>query len=156
MDSGKRPGGLTALAVINFIFGGFGVLGALGSIALIPLLGRIPEQATANMRDEQLEQFRALQDIGPTLFVTLGALALVSAVLLIASGFGYLKLKKTLGRTLGNTYGVLGILSALGRTLWLPAALGGSGFNIATIIGLIYPALTLILLNTAFKEDFVN
>ena len=35
MSSGKRPGGLTALAVFNFIFGAFGLL---GSLALIPMV----------------------------------------------------------------------------------------------------------------------
>jgi hypothetical protein len=156
MSPAKRPGGLTALAVFNFIFGGFGVLGALSFVVLIPLLGRVPDEATANMPPEQLERFRALQDMGTGLFVTLGVLSLVSAVLLIISGIGYLKLKKTLGRMLGNTYGVLGILSTLGTALWMPGVLGGGSFTIGTIIGLIYPVLTLILLNTAFKEDFVN
>ena len=33
MSEGKRPGGLTALAVLNFIFGGLGAIGALGLIA---------------------------------------------------------------------------------------------------------------------------
>jgi hypothetical protein len=40
--------------------------------------------------------------------------------------------------------------------LWMPAALGGGSFGIGTIIGLIYPVLTLILVNTAFKDDLVN
>lgn len=31
-----------------------------------------------------------------------------------------------------------------------------TGFGIETIIGLTYPILTLVLLNTTFKEDFVN
>jgi len=36
-----------------------------------------------------------------------------------------------------------------------PSEIGG-GFNIAVIIGLIYPIVTLVLLNTTFKEDLTN
>jgi hypothetical protein len=32
----------------------------------------------------------------------------------------------------------------------------GGGFNLGTILGLVYPVITLFLLNTTFKEDFVN
>jgi len=32
----------------------------------------------------------------------------------------------------------------------------GGGFNLGTVIGLIYPVLTLILVNTTFREDLVN
>jgi len=32
----------------------------------------------------------------------------------------------------------------------------GAGFGIGTIVGLIYPLLTLMLINTTFKDDLVN
>ena len=156
MSEAKRPGGLTALAVFNFVFGALGLLGALGLAVFIPMLGQMPAEATAQMTPEQLEQINALKDMGAGLFVTIALLNLVSALLLILSGIGYLKLKKFLGRTLGNAYGILGVLATLGSMLWMPAALGGGSFSIGTIIGLIYPVLTLALINTAFKEDFVN
>lgn len=155
MNSGTRPGGLTALAVINFVFGGLGCLSALGLIVLMPMLGRI-SQAGADIPPEQQAQFEALQEVGAGIFISLGVISIISAVLLIVSGIGYLKLRKVLGRMVGNAYGVLGIASTLGRMLWLPAALGGGGFGIGTIIGLIYPVLTLALVNTAFKDDLVN
>lgn len=156
MSSGKRPGGLTALAVFNFIFGALGVLSALGMAVFIPMLGRMPEEAMADMTAEQIAQFQAMQEVGTGLFVTLALLGLVSALLLILSGVGYLGLKKFLGRTLGNAYGILGIVSTLGSAMFMPAVLGGGSFTIGTILGLIYPVLTLVLLNTAFREDFVN
>jgi len=156
MSSDKRPGGLTALAVFNFVFGAFGLLGALSLAVLIPLLGQMPAETTAQLTAEQLDRLNALKEMGTGLFLTIGALNLVSALLLILSGIGYLKLKKFLGRTLGNVYGILGVLATLGSMLWMPAALGGGSFNIGTIVGLLYPVLTLLLLNTAFKEDFVN
>jgi len=154
MASDKRPGGLTALAVINFILGGLSLLGALALAAFLPLMQMAMEQAGDQMPPEQLAQIEAMNDIGGPLFILLGVISLVTAVLLIASGVGYLKLKKFLGRTLGNAYAVLGIVSSIASALLMPVELGG-GFNIMAIVGLIYPVLTLILLNTTFKEDFV-
>jgi hypothetical protein len=154
MASDKRPGGLTALAVINFILGGLSLLGALALAAFLPLMQMAMEQAGDQMPPEQLAQIEAMNDIGGPLFILLGVISLVTAVLLIASGVGYLKLKKFLGRTLGNAYGVLGVVSSIASALLMPVELGG-GFNIMAIVGLIYPVLTLILLNTTFKEDFV-
>jgi hypothetical protein len=156
MTSGKRPGGLTALAVFNFVFGAMGVLSALGMVVFIPMLGRLPEEAMADFTAEQLAQLEALQEVGAGLFVTLAVLGLVSALLLIVSGIGYLGLRKFLGRTLGNVYGILGIVATVGSAMFMPVVLGGGSFTIGTILGLIYPVLTLVLLNTAFKEDFVN
>jgi hypothetical protein len=155
MSSGTRPGGLTALAVINFVLGGFGALSALGLIVLIPLLGNIA-QVEGDVPPEQQAQLDALQEISAGIFITIGVLSVISAVLLIIAGIGYLKLKKVLGRMVGNAYGVLGIASSLASMSWMPEALGGGSFSIGTIIGLIYPVLTLILVNTAFKDDLVN
>lgn len=156
MSSAKRPGGLTALAVFNFLFGALGLLSALGLAVFIPMLGMMSDEMTAEMTAEQLAQINALQEMGTGLFLALAALTVISALLLILSGMGYLRLKKFLGRTLGNAYGILGIASTVGSMLWMPTALGGGSFTIGTIIGLIYPVLTLVLINTAFKEDFVN
>lgn len=155
MASDKRPGGLTALAVFNFIFGGISVLGALALGALVPLMNFAMEQAAEQMPPEQLAQIEAINEIGAPLFILIALISLVTAVLLIASGVGYLKLKKFLGRTLGNAYAIISVVYSIASAMLLPVELGG-GFNIMAIVGLIYPALTLILLNTTFKEDFVN
>jgi hypothetical protein len=40
MSDQHRPGGLTALAVLNFVFGGLALFGALGLAALLPLLAQ--------------------------------------------------------------------------------------------------------------------
>jgi hypothetical protein len=37
----------------------------------------------------------------------------------------------------------------------LPENIGG-GTSIMTILGLVYPVLTLVLLNTTFKHDFIR
>jgi hypothetical protein len=156
MSSEKRPGGLTALAVINFIWGGLSLLGALTMAALIPLMGMIADEVSnQNLPPEEMAAIEALTSVSGTVFLAFALISLVTAILLLASGFGYLKLKKFLGRTLGNAYGIMGIVSTVGSAALLPDAIGG-GFNLMVIIGLIYPGLTLFLLNTTFKEDFVN
>ena len=137
MAEGKRPGGLTALAVLNFVFGG---LGALGLLALFALMSLVEKGAAAS---------GAHISTGAIWAVIL--LGIVGAALMITSGVGYLGQKRFLGRTLGNTYAILSILNNV-----LSLATLHQGFGIGTLIGLIYPVLTLILLNTTFKDDLVN
>jgi hypothetical protein len=150
---GKRPGGLTALAVFNFIFGGLGLLGSLTLLALPALLDQVTQ--APNMNEQQRAQLDALQQIGTLPLWLTSASGVIVGALLIASGIGYLKQKKFLGRTLGNVYALFSILSAVPIAFLMPVALGG-GFNLTSILSFLYPALTLLLLNTTFKEDFVN
>lgn len=151
MSHGKRPGGLTAMAVINFVFGGFGALGFLGLIfILLMLVGTI-----ANEQASEIKEAFEEAGLGVGFFVFLLFVQLVAVVLLITSGVGYLQQKKVLGRYVGNAYAAVSISVNLVSALTMPPESGG-GFNIGTIVGLVYPVLTLILLNTTFKEDFVN
>lgn len=152
MNEGKRPGGLTALAVINFVFSGWGLIGLLGLAALFAFIGKIP---TDDMQEAQKAQIEAFQNAGPAVFIFIFTLSIITSVLLLLSGIGYLKQKKVLGRMIGNTYAVIAIVSAIVSGMMWPAEMGGS-FNIGTIIGLIYPIVTLILVNTTFKEDLTN
>jgi|JI6StandDraft_1071083.scaffolds.fasta_scaffold288008_2 hypothetical protein len=137
MSRDKRPGGLTALAVLNFVFGGLGVLGLLALWALISMASAITAgEATASS--------------GAGALYGLLALSTVSVALLITSAVGYLGQKKFLGRSLGTAYAVVAVL---GSVVGLAT---GQPFGISTVIGLVYPVLTLILLNTTFKDDLVN
>jgi hypothetical protein len=152
MDEGKRPGGLTALAVINFIISGFRFLSLFGFLTFFALRGKIP---TDNMEEVQKAQIEALQNLGLPMLIFICVLSILSSVLLLLSGIGYLKQKKFLGRVLGNTYAVIAIADSVVSGVMFAPELGG-GFNIMTIVSLIYPILTLILLNTTFKEDLTN
>ena len=152
MNEGKRPGGLTALAVINFVFAGFGFLSVLGMIAFFAFIGKIP---TEEMQEPQRTQIEAFKDMGLPVFIFIFGLSLISNVLMLVSGIGYLKQKKIMGWAIGNAYAILSIVSSVVSGFMFAAELGG-GFNIGTMIGLIYPILTLILLNTTFKDDLTN
>ncbi len=152
MNQEKRPGGLTALAVINFIFSGWGLIGLLGLAAMFAFIGKIP---TDDMQEAQKAQIEAFQNMGLPMFIFIFVLSIVSSVLLLLSGIGYLKQKKVMGRLLGNLYAVISIISSIVSGIMFSSELGG-GFNIGTIIGLIYPILTLILLNSTFKDDLTN
>ena len=150
MNHGKRPGGLTAMAVINFVFGGFGALGFLGLIVfLLILTGTVTNEDTQKVKESFEEA-----GLGAGFLAFLLSVQLLAVVLLITSGVGYLKQKRVLGRYLGNTYALVSISVNLISALMMPGESGG--FNLGTVIGLIYPVLTLFMLNTTFKEDLVN
>jgi hypothetical protein len=138
----QRHGGLTALAVLNFVFGGIGAIGALIGFGGLTLVRETIKKA---------EETGVKYD-GPSLSVAYALIALtaVGAVLLIVSGVGYLKQKKFLGRTLGNVYALV----SLGGTVLGIATGGGAGA--LTILFSIYPLLTLALINSSFKKDLVN
>jgi len=141
MAEGRRPGGLTALAVLNFVFGGLGALFALLGFAGLALIQKAAEEARAHGGKVETSYGLAV--------VALLLLA-VSAFLLITSGVGYLKQKKFMGRTLGTVYALV----SLGSTLI--GVINGGGVGIGTIIFSVYPLLTLIMVNTTFKDDLVN
>lgn len=152
MNEEKRPGGLTALAVINIVFSAWGFLSLMGFAAFLAFIDKIP---TEEMEEAQRAQFEAFQEMGLPVFVLMIALGVVSNILLLVAGIGYLKQKKVLGRMVGNAYAIFGIVSSIVSGLMFATELGG-GFNLATMIGLIYPVVTLILLNTTFRDDFIN
>ncbi|MHC4243894.1 MAG: hypothetical protein ACYSU4_15935, partial [Planctomycetota bacterium] len=101
MNQEKRPGGLTALAVINFIVSGWGLIGLIFLAGFFALIGKIP---TDNMQEAQKAQIEAFQNMGIPVFIIILLLSLLSSVLLLLAGIGYLKQKKFLGRTIGNLY----------------------------------------------------
>jgi hypothetical protein len=146
----KRPGGLTALAVINFIFGGLGIIGSAFSFLSMRMIGNM---ATDSMPEAAKAKIEAFQSIDPSLFTIMIFMSIISALLLLLSGIGYLKQKRMLGRIIGNIYGFYGISSVIISYLIMPKELFG---NISAIIGIIYPTLTLVLLDTVFKNDLNN
>ncbi|MHC4550496.1 MAG: hypothetical protein ACYTEZ_17150 [Planctomycetota bacterium] len=182
MTEGKRPGGLTALAVINFVFGGYDCLQVFGAIAMAVILTIVaaeeenggPEESaaaesTAEPEADEPEADEPEADDDPrkvmarewrkyglepkTLFIKAG-LYLALAFLLLTSGVGYLKQRKLWGRTMGNLYAVASLGTTAFEATEIPEDVGG--FGILLLVFAVYPVLTLILLNTTFKEDFVR
>jgi hypothetical protein len=132
------------LAVLNFIFAGFSVLALLAVWALLATLSTAADAAG--------DSGAALQHgLGSGQIYAGVALLILTITLLIMSGVGYLGQKRFMGRTLGTTYAVISIASSIFGVIVLKQS-----FGISNIIGLVYPVLTIILLNTTFKEDLVN
>jgi hypothetical protein len=137
-----RPGGLTALAIFNFIFGGLGALSGIFGIAL------------ADQQLKALAVYARLLGTEPpsaaALYTVLG-LAVIRAGLLIMSGVGYLGLKRFSGRIIGNTYAVLAFIGIILEATLLPSV-----FTAGSLIEFVYPLITLFLLNVIFRKDFVR
>ncbi len=124
------------MAVLNFVFGGIALL-----IGLLAVLGL---SAGSELTHGAIIPHRMQAWIGA------GALVL-GGVLLLTSGIGYLKQARGMGRMLANVYAVVSLAS----TVYGIVSPGGA-FGIFTIVLLIYPVLTLFLVNTTFKDDLVN
>ena len=131
MADGKRPGGLTAIAVLNFVFGGFAVIGTL-----LFLTASILVNKAASMGHEMGGD---VQTVGMgILYVNLLLLAaVVDALLLIASGVGYIKHEEVPRSDARQR--VRGLLDRAARSISL--ALVHAGFGIGTIIGLDLPGV---------------
>ena len=168
-ETGKRPGGLTALAVINFVIGGIlflSVLSYFGGKYAIDMAekqqeeiqqrsdpNRVQEEPYTTKQRKDIENAKQIYASNTIRILTL--LNVIPGALLIISGVGYLKQKKTLGRTIGNLYAVISIILGIAGIAFIDKELGG-GFGISSLIGFIYPVLTLFLMNVTFKEDFVE
>src|SRR5947207_11634705 len=108
---GKRPGGLTALAVLNFIFASCGFVNAVGLFAGSALLKLAASNSGATTQEaEDMAKIRLILE-NPFIKV-LGVFAIVNCLLLLLSGVGYIQQKRVLGRVIGSVYGCLGLIVA--------------------------------------------
>ena len=152
MHEGKRPGGLTALAVFNFLGCANDLLGILAILVMVLLFPKlidkmeekqqeqeavaeepaeeVPDEERPTIKEDK-QQEQALKQLNAWSEIGYGALALwcfllVScATLLLLSGIGYLKQKKFLGRRLGNTYALLSIGTSVFEVNVVPVQAGG-------------------------------
>lgn len=134
-----RPSGLTALAVFNFILGGWAVISAL--LTAVAMAAKSQGQPGTEQLSDGL------------LAVNLGYL-LADAGLLITAGIGYLKMKRVLGRWLGSGEAVFSLIY-FGVAVAIVSS-EGQPFSLAMLTSLVYPGLTLVLLNVVFRENLVN
>jgi hypothetical protein len=138
-----RPGGLTALSIFNFIFGGLSGLMNLVALATIPM-------ARGQMLENAEKSGQSIDGIpGEGVMYLFAGMAMIRAGLLITSAIGYLQLKRGLGRMLGNIYVVAALCAIVAEI-----ALAPRGFTIASLIDFAYPLITVYLLNVVFRRDF--
>lgn len=143
MAHASRPGGLTALAVVNFVLFGltfFAVIGGLLMLSANP--DQLDHDAYAQTR------LRLMQDNAAKVHVLLLVNGVVGVLLLI-SGLGYLRLKKVMGRWVGTLAGVLGIAAFGFELSFMPLGL-------ESLANVIYPLLSVVLINTTFRHDLVG
>ena len=140
MSEGQRPGGLTTLAVINFVFAGLGLMNLAGALVM----------------SQQLDEMKRKGEKIPEFFEKMLAMTWIDYVLLLAaltlmvvSGIGYLKQKRVLGRGMGNLFVLVGLGAAV-------RAIADDRFVFMSLFDLVYPLITVLLINGSFREDLVN
>ncbi len=131
----KRPGGITALAVFNFVFGGIAIITSLLSIAFI-------ENA-----QKEFEHYGLT--VSETVLYFTFSFALVVAVLEVISGIGYLRLKNKMGKQLGTIFAISSIIYTATQVQFME---GATGFMVVPDFA--YPVITLFLLHLTFRDDF--
>ena len=152
MSTGSRPGGLTALAVFNLVGGVFDLIGVASNTFIL-----LVHRGTIEVPDEEAKKgiLTTIDLMGEQAVATQIPWCAVCGLLLILSGIGYLKCKRVLGRGFGNAYALVSMGFA-GVFTWFLSQHTGLGFGFGVLILVIYPVLTLILVNTTFKEDFTR
>lgn len=149
MATSDRPSGLTALAVIQFIFCPLEGIGCIGLIVMRLIAGNVDGDGH---RPPEAVVIAGIPWLNIIALVILGAL---SALLLLLSGIGFLKRKRLLGRWVGNVYSVLAIGYAASTLVLLPKELTG-GVTLDLIRSFFYPLFLALLLNWVFRKDLVR
>ena len=151
----SRPTGLTVLAVMNFIFGASAVMSGISSLLMLPFWDSFNGVVEGAMNQEGAPEFskKILAFTSAALtkeaVIVGGILSLITGPLLLISGAGYLRQQKIKGRRIGNIYAIIALIGVgFGYIFW--------NLGMLNLVELIYPAFTLVLLNSVFKNDFVN
>jgi hypothetical protein len=149
---------MTAVAILNFVFGG---LGAIGNLIAFATLGLI--SAGLDILKDKIEEAGGLENAEPevveaynvamntlsygTIFFLIGVLI---AILQITAGVGIIGQKKTLGFLLSNVWAIASIAMTI---IWM-SIIGFGAFGLIT--GTAWPIIVLILVNGPFKAKFVK
>lgn len=137
-----RPGGLTALAIFNFVFGGLAGIAALLNLATL-----------GTFYDKMAESAQKAGTPFPTkgVLYALAVFGLVRAGVLITAGIGYLGRKRFVGWVMGNAYAVLALVAIVVEITLTPTT-----FTAFNLMEFAYPLITLFLLNAVFRKDFAR
>ena len=156
LAASDRPGGLTALTVLN----GFFALTAGGTtIRRFMTSYDLMEVAEEGVRGPRWRRryLESLVDEGVSAWdmQVLALIGLVATLFLLVSIWGLLKRSNLVGRWLG-TFGAIFLAAFyLLNIAWLPETiLRGSGLSIAR--QLFYPLFLIFMLHVIFRRDFLN
>ena len=149
----RRPGGLTALAVLN-------IIGSVGHFLVgcaVLLFGAVfkgftdvtadAAKSASSANNEAADQ---VSQAGNTVMGVTGVIGFVFFILAIAlmvSAIGYFQRSRVMGYWIGHVYAGLALIVAI-----ISICTGGQIAGV--IVAVIYPILTLILLNTSFRKSF--
>jgi hypothetical protein len=131
-----RPSGLTALAILNFVFGGFQSIGVLVSLASLGCT------VTANGT-----VVRAAPTAAALIFIGLDLLAAAS---LFVAGAGFIRVHRHVGRWAANAYVLFAAAAIIGRLL--PFAGGQGSPALFAVLSLFYPLLVALYANVVFRD----
>lgn len=165
MESTMRPGGLTTLSVLNFLFSAWKLLEGLSNLLWLGICVALGSGEDSDSSGERLQMFQdvldTIEESGITREVFMTQLALSLGInilivpLLICSGIGYLKQKRVLGRWMGTLYG---LIASTGGLILIGFLYRQSSHlvQIGHLMSLVYPLLTLYVLNVSFRKDLVQ
>lgn len=165
-EPGMRPGGLTALAIISFIWALIQLIGGgftLMMPATMPFAVEMAEKdaasshpspkAEANLKD--VRHAAALVEANKTFILVEGVVSILFAVMLVVAGIGYLKQKRGIGLRLGTIYAVLAIVVGIVAILYAQQKME-QPMSLFSLVGFLLPVITLLCLRVIFKDDFPN
>jgi hypothetical protein len=130
-----RPGSLTLLAILAFVFGGFSLLGALGGAMAMLFSHALAEAAAPRV---------------PMWYLGTSAVwSLTAAALLVVGGIGLLKQSAALGRWPLTAWALGDIAMAAVGMAVLP---GGRAEALGQVLGLVLPTLMLLWIHVICGE----
>jgi hypothetical protein len=149
MEKSKRPGGLTFFAIINFILAFLSIAGAGLLFISIAFVGQIPME---NMTEAQRASVETLKNMPASSLIFSISRSVIGGILLLLAGIGYLKQNRVLGYIIGNVY----VAAMIIYTVLSPFILGAAVKKgiISSFVALLYPVITLIVLNFIYRKNF--
>jgi len=146
------------MAVINFVLFAWGLVEMASVVTAAYAKDKYPDGPPPGMDEGSMEYRLASISVEPGIaemsmddLTVLALLAGIVSVLLLLSGIGYLLQRRVLGYVVGSVYAVGSIGTKLFSFFYI-----NPDFHIGGVLVLVYPLLTLYLLNATFREDFVR
>ena len=155
MSTSDRPSGLTALAVINFIFGFVQLIASL----VFPYRRFVgaPREVERGMPKEEAfaDKIVALLELTPPQAIWNTFYLFATGALLILAGVGYLRRSRRLGLRLTTIYVGIEVLGLVLALTWMPESYLRQ-MGVAVIRMAFFPLFLGVVIHTVFRRDFVR